>query len=716
MEDISELIGSLNKPQRESVTAPPGSYMILAGAGSGKTRVLVHRIAWLVTVEHISPHSILAVTFTNKAAGEMRSRIENLLNIPMRNLWIGTFHGLAHRLLRRHWQDANLPQGFQILDSEDQYRLVRRTMRELGLDEQRWPPKQAQWFINKQKDEGLRAKFVPSDSNHHDNHYQETMVKIYHAYEETCQRSGLVDFAELLMRSHELWLQRPDILQHYQNRFKHILIDEFQDTNKIQYAWIRLLAGNNGTVFAVGDDDQSVYGWRGAQVENMQRMTKELDKVNTICLEQNYRSTATILNAANALIAHNPDRMGKNLWTEGNAGEAIALYNAYNEQDEASYIAGQINKWVEGGGSRDDNALLYRSNAQSRALEEALIHAGIPYKVYGGLRFFERAEIKDMIAYLRLVSNQDDDQAFERIVNTPTRGIGAKTIDHLRNYAREEQTSLWCSAINIITEKELSSRAHNALKSFIALIEEMKTAQNLPLVELTESVLESSRLKEHHAKEKGEKGIAKVENLQELLNATRVFEPEHEQELDTLQEFLAHAALEAGEKSSDDSDDFVHLMTLHSAKGLEFPQVFLCGMENGLFPHRISLRDEKQLEEERRLCYVGMTRAREKLSISYAESRFLYGKRELTSPSRFLSEIPDELIDEVRMQNSFSYSNNKQDGEFTLGALVAHQKFGEGVITNFEGSGKHARVEVDFGYNGKKWLIVSYANLVVISQ
>ncbi|MDH5326105.1 MAG: DNA helicase II [Gammaproteobacteria bacterium] len=714
--DVSRILDNLNEAQREAVCSPPGHLQVLAGAGSGKTRVLVHRIAWLIQAEAVSAHSILAVTFTNKAAAEMRSRIEALIHLPMQRMWVGTFHSLAHRLLRLHWHDAGLPQTFQILDSDDQYRTIRRIMKELGMDESNWPPKQAQWYINEKKDEGLR----PHQIEHYDAPFEKQMVKLYQAYEDTCRRSGLVDFAELLLRAHELFLQTPALMKHYRNRFQHILVDEFQDTNTIQYAWIRLLAGDSAHVFSVGDDDQSIYGWRGARIENIQQFSKDFANTKTVRLEQNYRSSGNILSAANALIANNYSRLGKNLWTDDGEGEPIHLYRAFDEQDEARFISEQIELCIERGGNYSDNALLYRSNAQSRVLEEALIRQNIPYRVYGGLRFFERAEIKDALAYLRLVLNHMDDASFERIVNTPTRGIGEKTLEHVRRQARANGASLMQATGELINARQLPARATAALQAFLDLIEALQTqTDGLPLHETLEQIIHQSTLYDHYDKDKSERGQGRIENLEELINAAKYFQYDEDEEMDMASAFLSHAALEAGEQQSGPEQDCVQLMTLHSAKGLEFPRVFLCGMEEELFPHQRSTQDPEQLEEERRLCYVGITRAREQLYLCHAETRRMYGNESFPRPSRFIREIPTELIHEVRLQSSVSapvYRHSTgpvsdQSEGFYLGQRVQHATFGEGVVLSCEGSGSHARIQINFDAVGSKWLVVAYANL-----
>lgn len=719
--DVTDLLTALNDPQRQAVTAPSNNHLlILAGAGSGKTRVLVHRIAWLIEVEKISPHSILAVTFTNKAASEMRARIESLLNIPGQQMWVGTFHGIAHRLLRMHWQEAGLPQAFQILDADDQFRMLRRIINSLNLNEDQWQPKQAQWFINSQKDECLRPHQI---SDHGDLHTK-TMIRIYQTYEDACAKSGVIDFAEILFRAYELWLKHPEIHAHYQRRFPQVLVDEFQDTNTIQYRWLKHLIGPQNSLMIVGDDDQSIYGWRGARIENIQRFHQDFANTQTIRLEQNYRSTGTILAAANALISNNSGRLGKNLWTAGNQGELISLYAGFNDLDEARFIVNQIQHGLDQGSKRSEIALLYRSNAQSRVLEEALIQTGIAYRIYGGLRFFERAEIKDALAYLRLIANRDDDAAFERVVNTPTRGIGDQTMNTLREHARNYGQSLWRTAVQLLSLQELPGRAANALAAFLQLIDQLAAqTKDLSLADQTEQIIQGCGLIMHFQKEKGEKGQARLENLEELVNATRQFTPTELNDLSPLSAFLAHVALEAGEYSGDASQDCVQLMTLHSAKGLEFPIVFLCGVEEGLFPHHMSMEDPNRLEEERRLCYVGMTRAMKKLYITYAEVRRLHGSENYHRPSRFIREIPTEHIQEVRLKSQIvrpvsasAFKTHNEHSQITgtelrLGQHVRHATFGDGVILNYEGQGAHARVQVKFKNEGTKWLVAAYANL-----
>ncbi|MDL5167117.1 DNA helicase II [Proteus faecis] len=716
--DVSYLLEGLNDKQREAVAAPRINMLVLAGAGSGKTRVLVHRIAWLLSVEQASPFSIMAVTFTNKAAAEMRHRIEDLIGTSQGGMWIGTFHSLAHRLLRAHYLDANLPQDFQIIDSDDQYRLIRRIVKSMDLDDKQWPARQGMWYINGKKDEGLRPQHIQT----YGNPVETTWLKVYQAYQEACDRAGLVDFAELLLRAHELWLNKPQILEHYQNRFTNILVDEFQDTNRIQYAWIRMLAGQTGKVMIVGDDDQSIYGWRGAQVENIQNFLNEFPGAETIRLEQNYRSTSNILKAANALIANNSDRLGKNLWTEGAEGEPISLYCAFNDLDEARYVVGRIKRWQEEGGALTDCAILYRSNAQSRIMEEALLQAAMPYRIYGGQRFFERQEIKDALSYMRLTANRHDDASFERVVNTPTRGIGDRTLDIVRQVARDNQITLWESALQVIEHKMLAGRATAAIQRFLELIETLASeTADMPLHVQTDRIIRDSGLKAMYEQEKGEKAQARIENLEELVTATRQFSYQDEDEdLVPLQAFLSHAALESGESQADAYQDAVQLMTLHSAKGLEFSQVFIVGVEEGMFPSQMSLDEGGRLEEERRLAYVGVTRAMKKLTLTYAENRRLYGKEVSHRPSRFIGELPKECVEEVRLRATVSRPVNhnrlgtpiiSNDTGYSLGQRVKHPKFGDGTIINIEGSGEHCRLQIAFNGEGIKWLVAAFARL-----
>ncbi|HZH43528.1 MAG TPA: DNA helicase II [Lysobacter sp.] len=721
--DVSHLLDALNPAQRDAVSAAPGHYLVLAGAGSGKTRVLTHRIAWLNEVHGVPTHGVLAVTFTNKAAGEMRGRADALLRHGARGMWIGTFHGLAHRLLRLHWSEAKLPEGFQVLDSDDQLRLVKRVAQALELDEGRFPPRQIAWWINAQKDEGRRAEHIQPSGDL----WTDTLRRAYAAYQERCERAGLVDFAELLLRAHELLRDNPALLGHYRARFRELLIDEFQDTNAIQYAFVRVLAGDTGRVFVVGDDDQAIYGWRGAKVENVQRFLRDFPGAVTVRLEQNYRSTATILDAANAVIAHNPDRLGKKLWTDSGHGEPIDVYAAYNEMDEARFVVERVRQWVDGGGSFGEAAILYRSNAQSRAFEEALIAAQMPYRVYGGLRFFERAEIKDTLAYLRLIASRLDDAAFERAVNTPARGIGDRTLDEVRRRARQDGVALWEAARRLTTEHTLAARARNALAGFLSLIDALDNeAAGLPLAEKIDHVLARSGLRDHYANESRGQLESRTENLDELVSvASRFTQGEDDEAAAAMPElvaFLSYAALEAGEGQAQAGEDGVQLMTLHSAKGLEFPLVFLAGLEEGLFPSAKTVEEAGRLEEERRLAYVGITRARQKLVLSYAESRRIHGTDMIGVPSRFLREIPARLLHEVRprvqVARPAQFGARRDFGHpaieappVRLGAQVRHPSFGLGTVMDVEGSGAHARVQVNFDDAGPKWLVLAYANL-----
>ncbi|KQB04298.1 DNA helicase II [Vibrio metoecus] len=720
MIDPSLLLDGLNDKQREAVAAPLENLLILAGAGSGKTRVLVHRIAWLMSVEEASPFSVMAVTFTNKAAAEMRGRIEELMHGTASGMWCGTFHGICHRILRAHYLDAKLLEDFQIIDSDDQQRLLKRLIKAHNLDDKQWPARQVAWWINNQKDEGLR----PAHINAFDPVTQ-TYLKLYTAYQEACDRAGLVDFAEILLRTLELLRGNQHIREHYQARFKHILVDEFQDTNAIQYAWLRMMAGAQSNVMIVGDDDQSIYGWRGARIENIEKFTLEFPSVNTIRLEQNYRSTKTILEASNTLIANNSERMGKQLWTDGLVGEPISVYSAYNELDEARFVVSKIKGWQEQGGTLTDCAILYRNNAQSRVLEEALLQASLAYRIYGGMRFFERQEIKDALSYLRLINNRNDDTAFERVINTPPRGLGDKTLETIRFAARDRGCTLWDASVGLLNDQVLTGRAASALSRFVELINALEEEGiDMPLHVLTDHAVKTSGLLEMYQQEKGEKSKARIENLEELVTATRQFEkPEEAQDMTMLTAFLTHAALEAGEGQADEHDDAVQLMTLHSAKGLEFPQVFMVGVEEGMFPSQMSAEEAGRLEEERRLCYVGMTRAMQKLYITYAEMRRLYGQDKYHKPSRFIRELPEGCLDEVRMKaqvsrptstGRFSQTVVKEsfnETGFSLGSRVRHPKFGEGTIINFEGSGPQSRVQVAFNGEGIKWLVTAYARL-----
>ncbi|MFT2110538.1 DNA helicase II [Marinomonas sp. 2405UD68-3] len=731
--DVSFILDDLNDKQRDAVAAPLQNTLILAGAGSGKTRVLVHRIAWLMNMYEISPYSLMAVTFTNKSAKEMQSRIEQLVGVPPQGMWVGTFHGLAHRLLRAHWRDAGLKENFQIMDSDDQLRLVKRIMKAFNIDDTRWPPKQVCWFINAQKDEGRRAAHVPDS---HDP-FSKGMKELYFHYEEASEQGGLLDFGELLLRTHELLLGNPPLLRHYQERFKHVLVDEFQDTNSIQYAWLRILVGQEGSITAVGDDDQSIYGWRGAKIENIHNFTKHFADVNTIRLEQNYRSTGHILKAANGLISNNEDRLGKELWTDSGSGEPISLYAGFNEQDEARFITEIIKKWRDKGSDLRDIAILYRSNAQSRVVEECLVREQIPYRIYGGHRFYDRLEIKNALAYARLAMDPNDDGAMERVINVPPRGIGERSIGTLRELARDQGFSMWKAAVTVVEQSVLPARASNAIRSFLTLIEGMSSCIQQPdlgLGDVFEQLIQEAGLIPFHEKEKGEKGEARVENLKELVSAASGFNwsSEDEEFSSPLMAFLDKAVLDAGEAQADEYQDSIQLMTLHAAKGLEFPLVFLTGVEESLFPSKMSFEEPGRLEEERRLCYVGITRAMEKLYITYAESRRLYGSESFNSPSRFISEIPADCIEEVRLRSQVSrpvsmqrptvnrpmnssLSNLQQSViDISIGDTVKHPVFGEGLVINNEGQGAQTRVQVNFDDEGSKWLVLAFAKLEVL--
>ncbi|MYL23597.1 DNA helicase II [Halomonas alkaliantarctica] len=736
MDDVTAILDQLNSDQREAVSAPQGNLLVLAGAGSGKTRVLVHRIAWLMQAEDLSPYALLAVTFTNKAAREMRTRLEALLGISLRHVWVGTFHSIAHRLLRTHWQDARLPQHFQIIDSDDQLRLVKRLLKDFSIDDERFPPRQVQSFIAGCKEEGLRAHQVDVAGDA----YMGQMVELYERYQLTCERGGLVDFGELLLRSLELLRDNPALLAHYRERFGHLLVDEFQDTNTLQYAWLKLLSGMQTPMTVVGDDDQSIYGWRGAKVENIRRFEREFPQVKTVRLEQNYRSTSAILEAANTLIRHNSERMGKNLWTEGAEGAPISVYAGFNDLEEARFIVDTIKEKVNDGFNRRDMAILYRSNAQSRLLEETLIRQGMPYRIYGGHRFYERLEIKNALAYLRLLLNRDDDASLERVINVPTRGIGTRTVEILRHRAREQSVPLWQALHDAAQDGTLKGRAANAVQAFANLIEQLDNdAAGLSLHEIIDHVIARTGLIEHHQSEKGEKGQARVENLEELVNAARAFTqgdvfdaPEAGEGLAALEAFLSEAALNAGDHEAEEFEDSVQLMTLHSAKGLEFPVVFIAGVEEGLFPHKMSLEEPGRLEEERRLCYVGVTRAMEKLYLTHAETRRLHGKEVFPRPSRFLRELPPHLLEEVRLRgqvsrpvtassaistSGFAQQHVEGDGDLPslhVGQRVAHPVFGEGIILNAEGEGARARVQVSFEGEGVKWLVLGFAKLTPV--
>jgi DNA helicase-2/ATP-dependent DNA helicase PcrA len=726
-----QLLSGLNPEQLAAVTLPPQHGLILAGAGSGKTRVLTTRIAWLISTSQAGPHGILAVTFTNKAAKEMLTRLSAMLPINTRGMWIGTFHGLCNRLLRAHYVEAGLPQLFQILDQADQLSAIKRLLKSLNVDDEKFQPRELQHFINAQKEQGTRASAVEAWDD-----FSRKRVELYDAYEQQCQREGVVDFAELLLRSFELMSRNEILCRHYQQRFRHILVDEFQDTNRLQYRWLKLLAGGGAWIFGVGDDDQSIYAFRGAEVGNMSDLEREFKIANVIRLEQNYRSHGNILDAANAVIKNNQTRLGKNLWTDAGSGEPIRVSETLSDIDEARWIVEEIKALSRDGHARAECALLYRSNAQSRVLEHALFNAGLPYRVYGGLRFFERQEIKHALAYLRLIANPDDDTAFARVVNFPTRGIGARSLEQLADLAKTQESSLH-AAIG-----QLTGKAQTSLASFAQLIVKMREgSSDLPLPEVVDHILDLSGLKEHYRNEK--EGQDRLANLDELINAAANFvmeesrhdNPDANAENQTdLAAFLAHAALEAGEHQAGDSDDAVQLMTVHSAKGLEFNVVFISGLEEGLFPHEQSQMEEKGLEEERRLMYVAVTRARQRLYLSFAQTRMLHGQTRYNLASRFLEEIPASLLKWLtpKVRNDFvaqpkaSYASTsapkqvprqshplqrENENGLRVGQNVRHAKFGVGVIVDAEGSGTDARVQVNFGHAGTKWLALSIAKL-----
>jgi DNA helicase-2/ATP-dependent DNA helicase PcrA len=717
--NLSEITNGLNDKQHQSVALGDAqNALILAGAGSGKTRVLTHRIAYLVTQKNIHTDSILAVTFTNKAAAEMRARLGSLLRRPIQSMWVGTFHGLAHRLLRTHYEKAGLTSGFQILDAQDQFRIVKRLMKENNIDESKFPVRKVQWFINQQKDEGVRAQDVDAGYNF----FIKKSLEVFVLYESHCRANDLIDFAELLVRSYELLKNNAELLEHYQTRFSNILVDEFQDTNTVQYKWIKQLFTGRNNVFCVGDDDQSIYGWRGAKIENITNLEKDFAPIQTIRLEQNYRSTGNILAASNALIANNSNRMGKSLWTDSGNGELIDIYEARTETDEADYVIRRIKKFIKDGSSASDCAILYRSNAQSRVFEDALIKYSIPYIIYGGLRFFERAEIKDALGYVRLCESTTDNVAFERIVNFPTRGIGNATLEKVREFAKDQHTNLFQAAIQVAPM--LPTRASNALNGFIQLIEQMTDdSKNLILSEKVAYLLNNSGLITHYANDKTDKAGSKKENLEELISAAKQYSHDEDSEMNEVVGFISLASLDSSGDANAPIVDNVQLMTIHSAKGLEFPNVFLGGLEEDLFPSRQSKDEPHLLDEERRLCYVGMTRAMKRLTLTFAIKRFLHGQSLYAYPSRFLDEIPSEYVNKVKAKFGATQANYNDDdiynqdiepeanGQLSVGAGVKHGKFGYGTVLNFEGDGDSARIQIKFKQAGTKWLIASYANL-----
>ena len=720
--DVSHILDKLNDDQRNAVTSEKQHLLVLAGAGSGKTRVLVHKVAWEVEALGKNPSSIMAVTFTNKAANEMRSRIETLLQSQIFDSWVGTFHGLSHKLLKRFHKEADLSSGFTILDSDDQLRIIKRISKEFNLDEATWPARQSQWQINSWKDEGIRSSKVNEDGDF----YTETVNKIYKEYEETCNRDDLVDFGELILKSYEVIKKSPSVKTFFESRFESVLIDEFQDTNTIQYKWLQEIASAKTKITAVGDDDQSIYGWRGAKVEHVNSFTEDYNNTEVIRLEQNYRSTSVILNAANSLIDNNKDRLGKNLWTEKVEGENIILYQAYNEQDEARYVADVLKDWMHKGGAYEETAILYRSNAQSRAIEEALLRISIPYRIYGGLRFYERLEIKNAIAYLKVIFNNNDNPSFERSVSNPTRGVGEKTLNKIRQTSKKYNISYIKASAKLIDEGTISGRGGAGLKDYLEFVAGCKNfIEENTLSELMELIIKETGLYAYHGKEAGEKGKTRTENLEELITATKNFEQSIKEEITNSQiaeRYLDIISLDSGDRQASEHDDAAQLMTMHSAKGLEFKLVILTGLEESLFPHGRSMESSSQLEEERRLCYVAITRAMERLYITHAESRRLHGTDTFNPPSRFLKEIPKDLIDEIRPRAQTNIPYNRKDFSETkiefemdigisLGQKVRHKKFGEGIVLNYEGSGESARVQVNFEDSGTKWLVMSYANL-----
>ena len=723
--DVTHILENLNDQQREAVTSEQQNIMVLAGAGSGKTRVLVHKVAWQIEAQQFSPSSIMAVTFTNKAANEMRSRIEELLEHPSPEIWCGTFHSLSHRILRKFHKEANLAPGFTILDSDDQLRIVKRLSKEMNLDDAKFPPRQSQWMINNWKDDGKRSKDVKDKGNF----YTQTVKDLYIKYEQACAHDNLVDFAELILLSYEIIVRNSSIRDYFFKRFDSILIDEFQDTNTIQYKWLQAVTAPKAKVTAVGDDDQSIYGWRGAKVENVKAFSKDFKDVHIIKLEQNYRSTNKILSAANTVIQNNSDRLGKNLWTESLEGDNLTLYAAFNEQEEARFIASSSKDWMDGGGCYEDIAILYRSNAQSRALEEAFLRASIPYRIYGGLRFYDRLEIKNAVSYLRVIFNNSDNPAFERSISNPTRGVGAKTLEKIRTKSTEDNLSYLKAAATLIDEGQVKGKGATGIKAYLDFI--LETAQSLDslnLSEIVENINTDSGLYDYHKKEPGEKGKTRTENLDELVSAAKDFElsfdADHNKQ-EIVEQFLDNISLDAGDRQADAHEDAVQLMTLHSAKGLEFKLVFLTGMEESLFPHGRSMESPAQLEEERRLCYVGITRAMQKLYLTYAESRRLHGTDIFNPPSRFLKEIPAELIDEIRpraqttapyaRKRSSSFNDTTSDIGFSLGDKVSHPSFGDGIVLNYEGVGESASIQINFEAVGTKWLMLSFAKLKKVS-
>ena len=718
--DVSFILEDLNEAQREAVTSESKKLLVLAGAGSGKTKVLVHRIAWLIKANASSTHSVLAVTFTNKAANEMTGRIESILDQPIPEMWCGTFHSISNRILRRHFKEAGLEKEFSILDSDDQLRIIKRILKEQDIDEDQWPPEKVRWQINSWKDEARRAKDVDDQGDFN----IEILKRIYSMYERYMAQENLLDFAELILKSYELIKTNRNIRDLYTKKFKHILIDEFQDTNSLQFKWIQNLVDADTTIAAVGDDDQSIYGWRGAKIENINKFAREKG-TQIVRLEQNYRSTANILNAANAVIGKNSNRLGKKLWTDGNDGDKIDIFEAYNEEEEANFISENAHSIFSAGDHYKDMAVLYRSNAQSRTVEEALLRQNIPYVIYGGVRFYERLEIKNVLSYLRIIINTNDNNAFERAVGVPPRGVGEKTLKNIRDFAEENETSLFNGAKKMISSELIKGKAGKSISTFINFIESSSEhINNSSSDEFVEMVINQSGLIDHHMKEPGEKGRIRVENINELISAVKSFENlnKHEDLSEYgsfISAFLSSVSLDMGETQANKSDDAVQLMTIHSAKGLEFKYVFMIGMEESLFPHSRSVENINELEEERRLCYVGITRARHKLYLTYTEFRRLYGQDSYNPPSRFIKEIPNDYLEFIRPKQSYrssffgaSASDNIDSGTpFNLGDIVRHKVFGEGVVLSIEGQGNASRIQINFNSEGTKWLITAYANL-----
>ena len=727
---MTDLLEGLNDKQLEAVTLPYQSALILAGAGSGKTRVLTTRIAWLIQTGQVSPNGLLAVTFTNKAAKEMLSRLSAMLPINTRGMWVGTFHGLCNRFLRSHHREARLPALFQILDTADQLSAIKRVMKAMNVDDEKFPPKQVQHYINGAKEEGMRAEHMDAYDKH-----SEMMRDIYSEYDAQCQREGVVDFSELLLRCYEVLSRETALREHYQQRFRYVLVDEFQDTNRLQYLWLKLLAGKENCVFAVGDDDQSIYAFRGARVGNMLDFEHDFSVRNVIKLEQNYRSHSNILDAANAIITHNRNRLGKNLWTSSGAGEPVRVYDAYNDQEEARFIVEEVKMLHAEGQTLGDMALLYRSNAQSRVLEHALFTAGLPYRVYGGLRFFERAEIKHALAYLRLLANPADDTALLRVINFPTRGIGARSLEQLQESAQQNNGSLWQAAMEKAGSVPKPGRGIEGFVTLVRLLQEACTGLTLP--EMIDQVTTLSGLRQHYQNEK--EGEDRIANLDELVNAAVAFVQEHgdtdfsettpegvspeaNRQQQLLAAFLTFASLEAGEHQADPGRDALQLMTVHAAKGLEFSTVFIGGLEEGLFPHEQSMYEANGLEEERRLMYVAVTRARRRLYLSHTQSRMLHGQVRYNIPSRFLDEIPEELLKRMNSRSepkaaAPTYAPARSQSAsypWRVGQAVAHQKFGQGVVVSYEGNADDLRVQVNFGSAGMKWLALEYAKLTPV--